>query len=84
MASGCVPVVFGGGGLTETVGKDSGLIWNKKEQLKSITKDLIEDNKRTLELSVKYQKISKKYSRDKFGNRFLKLIEDLLNENEKA
>jgi glycosyltransferase involved in cell wall biosynthesis len=82
MAAGCVPVVYRGGGLSETVGDASGLMWKSVNDLTDITIDLMKNNFRLEKLSKLYTKMAKNYSVDRFGENFLGVVERLINKDE--
>jgi glycosyltransferase involved in cell wall biosynthesis len=82
MASGCVPVVFQGGGLTETVNRSS-LTWKNLYRLKKITSSLVNNPSDWKEASNYAVKESKKYSRKNFEKRFLAIIRDLTKDEDK-
>lgn len=77
MSAGCVPVVFRGGGLTETVDKEDGLTFKSINQLVEITGRLIKNPRRLNQLSNKYKKEAKKYSRKKFEDKILRIVNSL-------
>lgn len=81
MAAGCIPVVFEGGGVVETVGTSSGLTWKETEELSQITKDLIENGKKMRRLSLAFVGKAKKFSRGNFAKNLLEIIGDLLKNN---
>ncbi len=78
MASGCVPVVINAGGQKEIVIKDSGFLWNNREELMQATLSLI-GNKRMYE---RYSKAaierSRFFDRKNGTVRFQKLLADPL------
>lgn len=75
MASGCVPVVINRGGQPEIVTKESGFVWETREELMKKTKRLI--NKPELRKSLQQGAIkrSQYFSREKFRERFQQLVE---------
>ena len=75
MAAGVVPIVFNGGGLTETVSKESGMVWNSQRELITMTKQLIENKTFMETLSEGAVKRSKYFSKDRFGKELLKYVE---------
>lgn len=83
MTAGCVPVVYRGGGLSETVGDASGLMWKNPDDLARTTIDLIKDASRLDRLSKMYTKMAKRFSVDRFGEKFLKEVEELSKKDEK-
>jgi glycosyltransferase involved in cell wall biosynthesis len=74
MSAGCVPIVFDGGGLKETVKRKDNLTFKTISGLVDITNQLIKDPERTKLLSRDYQKEARKYSRINFTTNLLKLI----------
>jgi len=75
MAAGAVPVVFNGGGLTETVDKESGAVWNSQAELVKITARLIEDKALLERLSKGAVIRSKLFSKERFEKELLKYVE---------
>lgn len=80
MAAGCVPVVFKGGGLPETVKSDFGFLWKNTNQLKKATIKLIKDRKLLKKYSEGSINQSRNFSRDVFSKKLLSELEILLNE----
>lgn len=75
MAAGCVPVVINRGGQVEIVrDNECGLLWNGLDELESQTLSLIKDEKLREELSAKAIEASKQYSKQRFEEEILKLI----------
>lgn len=74
MAAGCLPVVFNGGGLPETVGRDKELLWRSESELARITKNLIEDDGKRLKLVRQLIQEAKKYSRKNFSDKLLNFV----------
>lgn len=77
MAAGCVPIVYRGGGLVETVGMKKQLLWKTIAQLEKVTAEVINDKKELKSLSLFFKKEAKKYSRDNFERQFLTIIHQL-------
>jgi glycosyltransferase involved in cell wall biosynthesis len=75
MSAGAVPVVFNGGGLTETVDKDSGFTWNSKNQLMNLTTKIVKDSDLWFKLSKGAIERSKNFSRNRFENELLKYVD---------
>ncbi len=76
MASGCVPVVINRGGQVEIVrDNEAGFLWNGLEELEEQTSELIKDEKLREELSKKAIETAKQFSRQRFEEEVLKLIE---------
>jgi glycosyltransferase involved in cell wall biosynthesis len=66
MAAGCVPLVYAGGGVKESVDKQSGYLWRTTKQLKELTARLSENSKILKSLSRGAQKRAKRFSKDRF------------------
>jgi len=66
MASGCVPVVINLGGQKEIVTKDSGYVWTKREELLSMTEELIQNPEKLKLMSENAIKRSKEFSFQNF------------------
>lgn len=79
MASGCVPIVINLGGQREIVTKESGFLWNKREQLLSLTEKLIQDPKLWKSMSQKAIERSKFFSIDNFKKELKKYLPADLN-----
>jgi glycosyltransferase involved in cell wall biosynthesis len=77
MAAGCVPVVFRGGGLTETV-DSSDLTWRSKERLETITLNLINNPKVMKKHSLYAVHRAQRYSRENFEKRFLGIVGNII------
>ncbi len=75
MASGCVPVVVGKGGIREIIQAGAnGFFWETKEELVTQTLHLIESPSVIKKISQEVVKSSQKYSKEKFCQEFAKLI----------
>lgn len=74
MAAGCVPIVFKGGGLIETVGSVKELLWKNIPQLKKITTEIINNERKRTKLSHYFRELSRDYSRKNFENNFIKIV----------
>jgi glycosyltransferase involved in cell wall biosynthesis len=77
MAAGCVPIVYQGGGLVETVGVGRGLTWSKESELVRITQKIVRNEKLRKKLSQELTAEAKKYSRKNFTKNLLKYTDDL-------
>src|SRR5207302_138448 len=67
MASGCVPVVFGGGGQTEVVDSNqNGFLWQTKEELVAKTKMLVQNEDDRQKLAAEAIKKCKVFSKEEF------------------
>jgi glycosyltransferase involved in cell wall biosynthesis len=75
MASGAVPVVVSKGGLTEIVEDDkNGYLWNNISELVSKTHSLMTSPQVLDNLSNNALEFSQNFSKQKFTNKFIKLI----------
>lgn len=74
MASGCVPVVFKGGGQKEIVTPGTGYQWKNRQELLDFTYKLIHDEKLLAEMSKNALDRSEYFSREEFKKRFAKLL----------
>lgn len=74
MSSGCVPVVINAGGQKEIVSNENGFLWNNREEWVNQTIRLITDSKLLKRKSKKAIQRSKYFSREKFKQRFKKLL----------
>lgn len=77
MAAGCLPVVFRGGGLTETVDEKSGFTWKTLRGLKTKTQKLVQDRKLMSRLSENAQKRAKNFSRERFARELIEIVDNL-------
>lgn len=76
MSAGCVPVVVNLGGQREIVqDRESGILWNTKEELKEMTCSLIDDQKLLERLSQGAQQRSRMFSKEIFELNIRKLVE---------
>jgi len=73
MASGCIPVVYNGGGHKEIVNDEFGFLWNTKEELEEIFVRITEDENINLFMTQKALEASRKYSLETFVDAFQKL-----------
>lgn len=78
MAAGCVPVVFGGGGLPEIVRRGAGEKWKTKNELKRKTMRLITNEGILLKYQRKAALAAQKFSKNNFSQQFQEIL------NEKA
>jgi len=74
MGAGAVPVVINAGGQKEIVTRDSGLVWNTKEELVKKTLQLIKDEALLLNMSKNAVKRANFFA----GNKFCKEVEQLI------
>lgn len=77
MASGCVPVIFAGGGIPEAVSDKEGFVWKSTKQLKQITQKLAHDKKLSNRLSKNAQVKAKYFSRNRFAKEFIYIVNSL-------
>jgi glycosyltransferase involved in cell wall biosynthesis len=79
MAAGCVPVVFNGGGLPESVGNgESGFLWNTLDDLASHTRAVILDQALRARLSRAAQARAKEFSEERFAERLVGALAPVL------
>jgi glycosyltransferase involved in cell wall biosynthesis len=78
MSAGCVPIVFRGGGLTESVKGDIGFLWSTIEEMVEKTKLVADDDMLFRKLSKNANIEAQKYSRERFSKELLKIIKDLI------
>lgn len=75
MASGCVPVVFAGGGLTEIIkDQENGRLWQSLDEFKNQTLGLLKDESVWQKISLSAQKRSGDFSQEKFYGAFSEII----------
>lgn len=75
MAAGCVPVVVGKGGIREIISEGkTGFLWEKEEDLKRTTLDLIKEAERMKKISLEVVKSSQKFSKERFCQEFNEII----------
>lgn len=77
MAAGCVPIVYRGGGLVETVSGDVGFTWKTIDELVEYTKKVINNSSLRKQLSDAAMKRSRRYSREEFSRKLLDIVEKL-------
>lgn len=77
MASGAVPIVYSAGGPKEVVDAKSGFVWKNKEQLKSMTIKLTEDDKLRKSKAQHAQKKATNYSIEEFEKKLKNIVDDL-------
>ena len=75
MASGCIPIVVGKGGIKEIINEGkTGFFWNRNEELAAQTKQLIKSPEILQKISIEIVKTSKRFSKEKFCQEFERLI----------
>lgn len=74
MASGCVPVVIDKGGQSEIVTPESGFTWKTRQELQSMTQQLISDDALRVKMSQAAIERSKYFSKENFKQRLKKLL----------
>ncbi len=77
MAAGAVPIVYGEGGLKETVSNDKNQIWKNTDELIKNTVDFISNEKKWKMYSKNMEKMAKNYSSEVFIDKLLKYVEDI-------
>lgn len=77
MGAGAVPVVINSGGQKEIVTEgEDGLLWNSLDELMIKTEQVIKDEKLLKSLSEKAQKRAEDFSKEKFQEVILRLVEN--------
>ena len=75
MAGGCIPVVFAGGGYLEIINSGvDGYLWQEKDDLIKITKSLLLEKKKMIEISNNAIEKSKNFSQEVFENKVTNLL----------
>ncbi len=75
MASGCVPVVINLGGQKEIIEDgQSGYLWDNVEDLKKYTLEVVGNNKKMEQMSIKAKEKSVVYSKEEFTKKILNLV----------
>jgi len=77
MASGCIPVVINAGGQPEIVTKDSGYVWNSREELKEYSILISKNENLQKKMSSAAQKRSRYFNKENFINRFMKIVDEI-------
>lgn len=76
MASGCIPIVFAGGGQAEIVtDKKNGFLWRTKEELMRKTTSVIKESKKYQYISKNAIKRVQNYTAHKFCSKLHELVE---------
>jgi glycosyltransferase involved in cell wall biosynthesis len=79
MAAGCVPIVFDGGGLRESVTHgDNGLLWRTLDDLEAFTLAVAQDEVLRERLSAASRVRAKGFSRESFETRLLEALAPVL------
>jgi len=73
MASGCIPVVYNGGGHKEIVNDEFGFLWNTKEELEEIFVKITEEENINLFMAQKAMEKAREYDASIFENQLKKL-----------
>lgn len=75
-ASGCIPLVFAGGGLVEIVedGKN-GFLWKTKEELGTKTRKLTQEDV-NLEFRARMRQTAKQYNQEVFSQKMVEIFRD--------
>ena len=75
MATGCLPVVFNGGGLTEIVDhQKNGFLWQDLDQLIKTTSQLIKDEDKRKKIVRKSRQKSRSYNKERFNKQLNKIF----------
>jgi glycosyltransferase involved in cell wall biosynthesis len=74
MASGCIPVVFNGGGHKEIVSNEFGFLWSTKEELEKIFLQIIDGENTDIFLSQKAIEKSRNYDLSIFEKHLVELL----------
>lgn len=75
MAAGCVPIVVNKGGHKEIVdSEENGFLWDKLEELESITQELISDERRRGEIAQASHKRAGDFSEKRFEKEILQIV----------
>jgi len=75
MAAGCVPIAIGKGGIPEIIKhKTNGFLWQTKEELESVTLQLIKSPKILKKISIRAIKDSRKFSKEVFCQKIYEII----------
>ena len=75
MASGCLPIVFNGGGLPEIItNSKNGFLFNGLDELKKITVKIASDENTRKELALKAQKRAKDFRKEIFCKKLDEII----------
>lgn len=79
MASGCVPIVFNGGGQTEIIGKSgiNGFLWKTQKELLDSTMSVIKNEKIMKMVTRNAMKRAKDFSKEVFNKAFDALLTSL-------
>lgn len=80
MAAGCVPIVFNGGGLPESVTHgQTGFLWRTLEELGAYTSQVIREEPLRKRLAAAAQERARDFAEDKFRARLLDALAPVLN-----
>jgi glycosyltransferase involved in cell wall biosynthesis len=79
MAAGCVPIVFDGGGLRESVShRETGFLWRTLDELRAFTLAVTRDECLRARLSAAGQRRAQQFSKDRFEARLLETLAPVL------
>ena len=78
MSAGCVPILYKGGGLIETIGENTDLLWKNIPSLMRTTSKIAADKARTMKLSKYYVKEAEKYSKKHFEKELISIVNKLI------
>lgn len=85
MAAGCVPIVFGNGGLAEIVEHNkSGMLWQTLDELKQFTVAAIADPTLITQLRIGAVARAKRFSEDRFATRLLDLVDSVVSKKDSS
>lgn len=75
MASGCVPVVIGKGGIKEIINnRENGYLWEEKKDLLMTTEELINSFQSPNQIFVSVVKLSQTFSKENFYKKFDEIL----------
>ena len=75
MSASCIPIVYKAGGLEEIIkDKVNGYFWQKKDQLKNMTLNIINNLEKENDIVKNANKDSQKYSKQNFFTQLQKLL----------
>lgn len=77
MASGCIPVAYNAGGYKEIISNSkNGLLWTKKKELLTMTRDLIKNSRSLVQLARQNKEDVIYFSLERFKKEFLDLLQN--------
>lgn len=78
MSAGCVPILYKGGGLAETMGEKKELLWKSIEGLTQKTAQVANNEKYRKSLAKYFTNEADKYSRQNFEKNFIKYVNKIV------